>query len=246
MMHAVEVDSLVKYYGNFPAVKGISFKVKEASIYGLIGPNGAGKSTTLKILATLLQPTKGTVKIYGLDVVNDAGKIRKIIGYLPEEAGGYKYLTGWEYLELNAKLYSPDNYEEVMEYGAQLCGLGERLEDRIGSYSKGMVRRLLLARALMSRPKLAILDEPTSGMDVVHATNIRKIIKEVVNDGVTILLSSHNMLEVQYLCDELSLISEGVIVATGTPHEIMDRTGMENLEDAYMEVIKNFGSTTVG
>ncbi len=238
-MYAVTVTNLVKYYGSFQAVKGISFGFEEGIIYGLIGPNGAGKSTTLKILATLLTPSGGEVKIFGYDVRREADKIRGLIGYLPEEAGGYKYLTGYEYLELNAKLYSPNNYREIVEYGAELSGLGERLDNRIGEYSRGMVRRLLLARALMIRPKLAILDEPTSGMDVVHATQIRRMIKEIVNEGVTILLSSHNMLEVQYLCDELSLISNGVIVASGTPHEIMNATNTDNLEDAFIEVIKN-------
>jgi ABC-2 type transport system ATP-binding protein len=242
---AVVVDGLVKYYGNFPAVKGISFEFDEGVIYGLIGPNGAGKSTTLKILATLLSPSGGSVSIFGLDIRRDANKIRKIIGYLPEEAGGYKYLTGLEYLELNAKIYVPDNYREMVEYGMELSGLGDRLYDRIGSYSKGMVRRLLLARALMIRPKLAILDEPTSGMDVVHATEIRKVIKEIVKEGVTILLSSHNMLEVQYLCDELSLISDGIIVASGSPKEIMEYAGADNLEEAFIEVVRNkqYGST---
>ncbi len=238
-MYAVSVNNLVKYYGSFQAVKGISFRFEEGIIYGLIGPNGAGKSTTLKILATLLTPTEGEVEIFGYDVKRDANKVRRLIGYLPEEAGGYKYLTGYEYLELNAKLYSPDNYADIVEYGAKLSGLGERLHNRIGEYSRGMVRRLLLARALMIRPRLAILDEPTSGMDVIHATQIRRMIKEIVNEGVTILLSSHNMLEVQYLCDKLSLISDGVIVASGTPSEIMSATGTDNLEDAFIEVIKN-------
>ncbi len=238
-MNVVEIENLVKYYGLFQALKGISFSFGEGVIYGLIGPNGAGKSTTLKIMATLLEPSGGKVSIFGYDIKRDASKIRNIIGYLPEEAGGYKYLTGYEYLELNAKLYSPKDYQELVEYGVELSGLGERLEDRIGEYSKGMTRRLLLARALMIRPKLAILDEPTSGMDVIHATQIRKVIRDIVDEGVTILLSSHNMLEVQYLCNELSLISDGLIVASGTPDEILDMTGTSNLEDAFIEVIKN-------
>ena len=238
-MYAVEVIDLVKNYGKLEAVKGISFRFREGMIYGLIGPNGAGKSTTLRILATLLEPTKGDARIFGYSVKKDKDRIRRIIGYLPEEAGGYKYLTGYEYLEMNAKIYSPDNYKEVLEYGVILTGLGDRLDDRIGSYSKGMIRRLLLARALMSRPRLAILDEPTAGLDVIHATQIRRMIKEMVNEGVTILLSSHNMLEVQYLCDELSLISNGIIVAEGKPEEILNETGTENLEEAFMRLVGN-------
>ncbi len=238
-MNAVVVKDLVKKYGRLVAVKGISFSFSEGMIYGLIGPNGAGKSTTLRILATLLEPTSGEAKIFGLNVKKDKDKIRKIIGYLPEEAGGYKYLTGYEYLEMNAKIYSPDNYGEVLEYGALLTGLGDRLYDRIGSYSKGMIRRLLLARALMNKPRLAILDEPTAGLDVIHATQIRRMIKNMVNEGVTILLSSHNMLEVQFLCDELSLINNGEIVAQGTPEDILKDTGTDNLEDAFMRLVGN-------
>lgn len=237
-MYAVEVENLVKSYGKLVAVKGISFRFGEGMIYGLIGPNGAGKSTTLRVLATLLEPTDGDARIFGYSVRRDKDRIRKIIGYLPEEAGGYKYLTGYEYLEMNAKIYSPDNYREVLEYGAILTGLGDRLEDRIGSYSKGMIRRLLLARALMNRPKLAILDEPTAGLDVVHATQIRKMIRDMVREGVTILLSSHNMLEVQYLCDELSLISDGRIVTQGRPEDILNETGTENLEEAFMRLVR--------
>lgn len=239
MVKAVEVVNLVKCYGRLEAVKSISFSFNERTIYGLIGPNGAGKSTTLRILATLLEPSGGEARIFGLDVRRDKDNIRKIIGYLPEEAGGYKYLTGYEYLEMNAKIYSPDNYREVLEYGAILTGLGDRLEDRIGSYSRGMVRRLLLARALMNRPKLAILDEPTTGLDVVHATQIRNMIKEMVKEGITILLSSHNMLEVQYLCNELSLISDGKIIAQGRPRDILDETGAENLEEAFMRLVSH-------
>ena len=238
VVKAVEVINLVKRYGKLEAVKGISFSFEEGTIYGLIGPNGAGKSTTLRILATLLEPSGGEAKIFGFSVKKDKDKIRKIIGYLPEEAGGYKYLTGYEYLEMNAKIYSPENYEEVLEYGATLTGLGDRLEDRIGSYSKGMIRRLLLARALMNRPRLAILDEPTAGLDVIHATEIRRMIRQMAKEGVTILLSSHNMLEVQYLCDELSLISQGIIVAQGRPDDILRETGTDNLEDAFMKLVK--------
>jgi len=237
-LKAVEVRDLIKYYGSFMALKGISFSFDEGVIYGLIGPNGAGKSTTLRILATLLKPSDGIVKIFGYDVVNNASKIRGIISYLPEEAGGYKYLTGYEYLVMNAKMYDPSNYREYVEYGIKISGLEDRIYDRIGEYSKGMVRRLLLARSLMIRPKLAILDEPTAGMDVVHATMIRRMIKDIVKEGVTVLISSHNMLEVEYLCDYISLISEGRIVASGSPSEIKSSIGAENLEDAFVKLVR--------
>jgi len=237
-MYAVEVKDLVKYYGSFMALKGISFYFEDGVIYGLIGPNGAGKSTTLRILATLLHPSSGSVKIFGYDVVKDASKIRKIMSYLPEEAGGYKYLTGYEYLKMVAKIYDPRNYREYLDYGVEISGLDDRIHDRIGEYSKGMIRRLLLARTLMVRPKIAILDEPTAGMDVIYATQIRDIIRNVVKEGVTVLLSSHNMLEVDYLCEEISLISDGRIVASGAPRDIKDRIGVDNLEEAFVRLVR--------
>jgi len=237
-MKAVEVKDLVKFYGRFQALYNISFEFDEKEIFGLIGPNGAGKSTTLRIIATLLKPTKGYVKIFGYDVTKESNKIRRIISYLPEEAGAYKHLTGYEYLEMMAKIYDPKNYGEYVDFGVKLSGLGHRIYSRIGEYSKGMVRRLLMARALMTRPKLAILDEPTAGMDVVYATEIRRLIKEVNRDGVTILLSSHNMLEVEYLCEEVAIINGGRIVAHGPPNELKDRYGGENLEEVFTRLVK--------
>ncbi len=237
-MEAVKVENLVKKYGNFVAVNGISFRVEEGMIYGLIGPNGAGKSTTLRIIATLLKPTSGRVSVFGYDVVGEADKVRRIISYLPEEAGAYKHLTGYEYLELMAKIYAGDGYREYVERGVELAGLGGRIYSKIGEYSKGMLRRLLLARALMTLPKLAILDEPTSGMDVVYATEIRRMIKRINGEGVTILLSSHNMLEVEYLCDEIGIISNGRLIAEGSPQELKERYGGENLEEVFTNLVR--------
>jgi len=238
-MYAVEVMELVKKYGSHLAVDKASFKIIEGEIFGLIGPNGAGKSTTLRIIATLLKPTSGSVKVFNYDVVKDAKKIRSIISYLPEEAGAYKYLTGYEYLEMMAKIYSRDDYMEYVDRGIELSGLGSRIYSRIGEYSKGMLRRLLLARALMTLPKLAILDEPTSGMDVVYATEIRRMIKRINSEGVTILLSSHNMLEVEYLCEEIAIISSGRIIAQGSPDKLKDEYGGENLEDVFTSLVKS-------
>ncbi|MFA4645855.1 ABC transporter ATP-binding protein [Pyrococcus kukulkanii] len=240
-MVAVEVEKLEKDYGKVKALKGISFTIEEGEIFGLIGPNGAGKSTTLRILATLLTPTGGRAEVFGHDVVEEAEEVRKLISYLPEEAGAYKRLTGLEYLEFMAKLYAKDNKkaEKMLELGIKLSGLGERLRDKVSTYSKGMTRRLLLARALMVKPKLAILDEPTSGLDIMNAFEIRKTIKEFVKEGVTFLISSHNMLEVEYLCDRVALIHKGRIVEIGEPEELKAKYNAENLEEVFMEAIKN-------
>ncbi|WP_297459884.1 ABC transporter ATP-binding protein [Thermococcus sp.] len=238
-MPMVEVLNLEKDYGGVMALRGISFSINGGEIFGLIGPNGAGKSTTLKILSTLLKPTGGRAKIAGYDVVKEAPKVRELISYLPEEAGAYKNLTGKEYLEFMAKLYAKDEEKamEMLELGMKLSGLGERLNDKVSTYSKGMTRKLLIARALMVRPKLAILDEPASGLDIVNAYAIRQTIRRFSKEGVTFLLSSHNMLEVEYLCHRVALINDGQIVETGTPAELKEKYGAENLEEVFMRAV---------
>jgi ABC-2 type transport system ATP-binding protein len=237
---AVEAKSLVKQFGNIRALDELSFYIKQGEIYGLIGPNGAGKTTALRIVSTLLLPTSGTANIFNLDVVSKAAQVRKIISYLPEEAGAYRNLSGWEYLEFMAK-FNTENSEEtkqVINEAAQISGLGERLKDRAKTYSKGMKRRLLVARALMTKPKLAILDEPASGLDVLHAYHVREIIKNYVKQhGVTVLLSSHNMLEVEYLCNRVALVNKGKIVVEGNPQELKQKYNSENLEEVFAKVV---------
>jgi len=241
MSLAIEASEVVKVFGSVRALDGLSFAVKPREIYGLIGPNGAGKTTALRIVSTLLLPTSGNVKIFGLNVVQKAAEVRRIISYLPEEAGAYRYLSGWEYLEFMAKFNAKDREEAraMVAEAAEISGLGERLKDKTKTYSKGMKRRLLVARALMLKPKLAVLDEPTSGLDVIHAYHVREIIKKYVREhGVTVLLSSHNMLEVEYLCNRVALINKGRLVAEGAPQELKEKFGCSNLEEVFAKVVK--------
>jgi ABC-2 type transport system ATP-binding protein len=241
MDNAIEVEDLVKNFGRVEALKGASFSVRDREVYGIIGPNGAGKTTTLRILSTLISPTSGVAKVFGVDVVKEPVKARELISYLPEEAGAYQNLSGHEYLEFMAEFYDNGlmSIEDLLGEAKHISGLEERLDDRIKGYSKGMKRRLLLARALMMKPKLAILDEPTSGLDVLHAVHVRQTIRDYVDkQGVTTLISSHNMLEVEYLCHRVALIDEGVIVAEGSPSELKDKFSAENLEEAFMEATR--------
>jgi ABC-2 type transport system ATP-binding protein len=234
---AVYVKSLVKTFGSIQAIDDISFNIKQGEVYGLIGPNGAGKTTTLRTISTLLLPTSGTVEVFELDVVKQADQVRKVLTYLPEEAGAYRNLSGMEYLEFMAKFSNVDTKEAVKE-AAELSGLGERLKDKAKTYSKGMKRRLLLARALMTKPKLAILDEPASGLDVLHAYHVRQVIKTYVkHHGVTVLLSSHNMLEVDFLCDRVALMNKGKIVLEGKPSDLKTQFGSPNLEEVFAKVV---------
>ncbi len=196
---AVNASGLSKKFGNIQALNDVTFNIKQGEVYGLIGPNGAGKTTTLRIISTLILPTNGTATVFGIDVVKQPEQVRKILSYLPEEAGAYRNLSGLEYLQFMAK-FSQANTKEAIEQATEISGLGDRLKDKAKTYSKGMKRRLLLARALMTKPRLAILDEPASGLDVLHAYHVRQIIKSYVKqNGVTVLLSSHNMLEVEFL-----------------------------------------------
>lgn len=237
---AVQVTSLTKQFGQITALDGVNFNIKPGEIYGLIGPNGAGKTTTLRIICTLIKPTSGNVTIFGQDAVKQPEKTRQIISYLPEESGAYPNLTGWEYLEFMAKLQTKSgiNAKGAVNEAAEICGLGDRLKDRAKTYSKGMKRRLLVARALMTRPKLAVLDEPASGLDIMHAYHIREIIKRYVKEqNVSVLLSSHNMLEVEYLCNRVSLINKGKLIVEGEPKELKTRYKCENLEEVFMKVV---------
>ena len=240
MTSAVEIVDLTKDFGNIRALNRLSLNVDSGQTFGLIGPNGAGKTTALRVVSTLLLPTSGTVKVFGLDVVRSAAEVRKIITYLPEEAGAYRNLSGWEYLEFMAKFRTESKEEtrEMVREAAEICGLEERLKDKAKTYSKGMKRRLLVARALMTKPKLAILDEPTSGLDVMHSYHVRGIIKRYVKEhGVTMLLSSHNMLEVEHLCDEVALVDKGTMVAEGNPQVLKDKFGSANLEEVFAKVV---------
>jgi len=237
-MAAVDVKNLVKHYGSIRAVNDISFNVNEGEIFGLIGPNGAGKTTVLRVMSTLLKISSGSIKIMGYDVEKDADKIRKIISYLPEDAGAYKNLTGRAYLQFIANFFDAKQSREMIEKGIEISDLGERIDDRVDTYSKGMMRRLLVGRALMINPKLAILDEPTSGLDVINAQEIRKLVKDTAKKGTTVLLSSHNMLEVEYLCERIALISDGRIVEEGKPRVLMDKYKASNIEEVFTKVVR--------
>jgi ABC-2 type transport system ATP-binding protein len=237
-MSVVEVKNLVKNYGTIEAVKGISFSVSSGEIFGLIGPNGAGKTTTLRIISTLLTITSGSIKIMDFDLSKNPGEIRKIISYLPEDAGAYKNLSGKAYLEFIANFFEQSKKRQMVSKGIEISDLDERINDKVDTYSKGMKRRLLVGRALMTDPKLAILDEPTAGLDVNNAQEIRKLVKGIAKKGTTILLSSHNMLEVEFLCDRIALISEGKIIEEGTPKSLMEKHNAKNVEEVFTKVVK--------
>ena len=240
MVDALVLNDVRKSYGNREAVHGISLTVKEGEIFGLIGHNGAGKTTTLRMISTLLNITSGTISVYGYDVATEPGKVREIISYLPEDAGAYKDLTGRAYLEFIAGFFTSGTERDAMvDKGMRLADLGDRIDSKVDTYSKGMMRRLLIARAIMPSPKLAIMDEVTSGLDVINAFEIREIIREIARSGVTVVMSSHNMFEVDMLCDRVGVIDGGNLILLGTPGELKEQYGADTLEEVFVKAVKN-------
>ncbi len=239
---AIEVRDLVKIYpGNVKGVDGLTFHVRRGEIYGLIGPNGSGKTTTLRILATIIKPTSGVAKVFGYDVVKNAKKVRELIAYLPEEAGAYRDMKGIEYLKfiLSLRFKDENRLSEALREAFKISGLGKDLKRPVKTYSKGMKRLLALAATLSQKPSLAILDEPTAGLDVERSLEIRNLILKYNRDyGITILMSSHNMLEVEYLCNRVGIIYKGRIVAEGYVDELRERYNARNLEEVFLKVVR--------
>ena len=240
MGNILEVKELSKQYTKVLAADKVSFEIGEGEIFALIGPNGAGKSTTIRMISTLLTPTAGDAFVAGYSVVKQPAKVRECITYLPDEAGAYKTMTGIKYLRFMAGLFVSDldRLNQCVDKAKEICGLGERLNDKIGTYSRGMIRKLLLARAVMTKPKLAILDEPTSGLDVLNAIEIRKIIKKLAKEEhISFLLSSHNMLEIEFVSDRVGIISKGHLMVTGRTDELKERYNAANLEEVFERVV---------
>jgi len=236
MADALVVSEVSKLYGDHRAVDNVSFSVKEGEIFGLIGPNGAGKTTTLRMISTLLTMTSGNISVYGKSMRTDADDIRKMISYLPEDAGAYKDLTGRAYLRFMAGFFANgDEMEKMVSEGIEIANLKERIDSKVSTYSKGMMRRLLIARAIMPGPRLAILDEITSGLDVINAFDIRDIVRNIAKSGVSVLLSSHNMFEVDQLCDRIGMIDGGKLILIGTPAELKERFGVNTIEEVFIK-----------
>ena len=240
MENVLEVRELSKQYSKVLAVNKVSFSIAKGEIFALIGPNGAGKTTTIRMITTLLKPTDGDAVIGGHSIIKEPAKVRECITYLPDEAGAYKNMTGTGYLQFMASIFSSDKktVDSYVNRAVNICKLGDRLNDKIGSYSRGMIRKLLLARAVMTQPKLAILDEATSGLDVINALEIRKMIKELAaNDGMSFLLSSHNMLEIEYVSDRVGIIAGGNLLVIGRCDELKERYNASNLEEVFERVV---------
>jgi ABC-2 type transport system ATP-binding protein len=244
-MNAIEVQGLKRVYrarlGVFGrrvrevlAVDGIDFSVAQGELFGLLGPNGAGKTTTVKMLTTLLTPTAGQARVLEYDLVREADLIRHRIGFVfGGERGLYWRLSGYDNLVYFANLYrvSPEAQKQRIPYLLDLVGLGDRAEEKIQGYSRGMKQRLHIARALLHDPEVLFLDEPTMGLDPVGARELRNTIRDLQSERKTILLTTHYMFEADALCQRVAVINHGKIVALDTPeglkHHVQDLSVVE-------------------
>ncbi|WP_239126998.1 ABC transporter ATP-binding protein [Asanoa siamensis] len=202
------------------AVKGVSFAVERGELFGLLGPNGAGKTTTIKMLITLLMPTGGQARVLGHDVVDDARDVRRKVGYVfGGDRGLYERLSGLDNLRYFAELYGvpPRESKQRIAELLELVGLDGREKERVEGYSRGMRQRLHIARGLLHRPEVLFLDEPSIGIDPVGARELRATVKNLVDTGTTVLLTTHYMFEADELCDRIAVIAQGRIVALDTP-----------------------------
>ncbi|MCJ0894511.1 ATP-binding cassette domain-containing protein [Rhodococcus sp. ARC_M5] len=232
MANAIEVEDLVLRYGKNVALDGIDFTVPEGTVLGVLGPNGAGKTTAVRILATLLQATSGSAKIFGLDVATQANEVRSTIGLTGQFAAVDEYLTGYENLEMVGRLFGLRKAEAKKRAGELLERFDlEYARDRTAKqYSGGMRRRLDIAASLIGRPRVVFLDEPTTGLDPRSRITMWEFIADLVRDGTTILLTTQYLEEADRLADSIIVLNKGKIIARGTADELKAQTGGERVE----------------
>ncbi len=218
----IQVNGLTKDYGARRAIENLTFDAEQGEIVGFLGPNGAGKTTTMRILTGYMPPTEGTATVAGYDVVEESLEVRKRVGYLPETVPLYTDMTALEYLKFMADLRHIPNSRERAYETLERVNLSDRADGYIGNFSKGMRQRVGLAQALIHRPEVLILDEPTIGLDPAQVVEMRSVIREIGKDR-TVLLSTHILPEAQQICDRVLIINKGIIVAEDTPENLQSR-----------------------
>jgi sodium transport system ATP-binding protein len=239
----IKVDNIHKSFGKVHAVRGVSFAAPDGKITGLLGPNGAGKSTTLRVLYTVLKPDEGTANIDGADVVSDSLAARRNIGALPHGAGLYPHLTARENIAYYANLCGLDKSEvdDRVSNIVKLLEIDAFADRRTKGFSQGQRTKVSLARALVHDPQNVILDEPTNGLDVMATRSLRRLILKLKDDGRCVLFSSHVMQEVAALCDDICIIANGQVAIDDSVEGIRERTGEDDLEEAFVSAIKMVG-----
>jgi ABC-2 type transport system ATP-binding protein len=236
----LEVKHLCKRYRGIPSIDDINFRIQPGEIVGYLGPNGSGKSTTVKIITGLLQPNEGSVLFEGRDIREDMVGFRSTLGYVPEEAHVYTYLSGLEYLQLVGRLrgLEESDIERKATQLLKLLGLESWRYSPISFYSKGMKQRVLIAAALMHDPKLLVFDEPLSGLDVVSARLFKDLLQELTTQGKAILYISHVLEVVEQVCDRVIVIAKGKILADAAPAELAKVMQLANLQDVFAQLVQ--------
>jgi len=247
--NAIEVTKLKKQFGDFVAVKEVSFTVETGEIFGLLGPNGAGKTTLIRMMTTLTPPTSGTAEVGGHDVVSDADGVRHAIGVIPQALTSDPELTARENMMIHAKLYGLTSAQrtQLIPQLLESVGLSEFTDKLVGSFSGGMRRRLEIARGLVHSPKIMFLDEPTTGLDPVSRTAVWEMITKLKESaGLTILLTTHYMDEADKLCDRIAIVDHGQLVALDTPTKLKDSVPAADVVEAEFDNPPADWDTTLG
>ena len=238
-MYSIETSQLTKRYKDVTAVDGLDMKVLDGEIFSLLGVNGAGKTTAIRMLSSLTQPTSGTARVGGHDLINDSEEIKKIIAISPQETAVAPGLSVKENLELIAGLFgfAREQRDEKIRELSETFGLASVLGKRAGKLSGGWQRRLSIAMALISEPKILFLDEPTLGLDVIARSELWDVIRSLKGKA-TVILTTHYMEEAEALSDRIGIMKDGKLLTVGTAREIMDMTGRDRFEDAFVSVVR--------
>jgi ABC-2 type transport system ATP-binding protein len=233
------VDLAKRYPTGVEALRGVSVDIEPGAVFGLLGPNGAGKSTLIHCTTGLAQPTGGTIEVFGHDAIHDYAKARQAVGLAPQEVNLDHFLTAEETLDFHAGYFGMPKRERAERTRELLdtFSLTAKAKDRTRTLSGGMKRRLILARALMHRPRLLILDEPTAGVDIELRLELWHYVQKINQEGTTILLTTHYLEEADQLCTKIAFIADGQIAAQGSSRELANRYGVPNLEDAYLALV---------
>jgi len=230
-MSYIQVKEISKSYSDIHALKGLSMEIPAGTLFGILGPNGAGKSTLIKILATLIEPDSGEISINNINLIKNSRQIRELIGYVAQDVALDKILTGRELLDFQSDLYHINKNKKIerIETLINQLEMNDWIDRKCGTYSGGMKRRIDLAAGLLHLPKVLILDEPTVGLDIESRNIIWQLLKDLRNDGMTVLLSSHYLDEIDKLADRLIIIDHGRVIAQGTPAQLKNKLGGDRI-----------------
>jgi sodium transport system ATP-binding protein len=239
----IEVHDVRKQFGSVQALAGVSFTARDGQITALLGPNGAGKTTLLRTLVGLLRRDRGTIAIDGADPAVDPMAVRANIGFLTDQFGLYERLSTREYLRYFGQLNGMERarLDQRIDEVAELLAMGDILERRSKGFSQGQRIKVALARTLLHRPRHLLLDEPSRGLDVMSTRALRQALASLRRDGCCVVMATHVMQEVTQLCDDVIVIAKGQTVAQGSPEELCRRTGIANLEDAFVSLVGDEG-----